>query len=128
MDAIILQQGPGSGNAAVCQIGEEDALVAARVEAFSDILERDLPEVGLHGKNGFAVHFGECGSIEGARELEVGKRSSGVLVLIHVVVVVVCRTSRNVEHCCSFEGGFERGVNLGVGRGWQENTREEIAS
>ena len=69
-----------------------NALFAARVEAFSDVLERHLPKVGLHGKNGITLHLGECRAIEGARKLEVWERSSGVLVLIHVVVLLVVGT------------------------------------
>jgi len=56
------------------------------VKAFSNTLERHLAEVGLHGQYGLALHLRECRAVEGSRELEVGKRCSGVLVLIHLVV------------------------------------------
>jgi hypothetical protein len=69
------------------------------VEAFPDILERHLPKVGLHGKNGVTVHLCECWSVERARELKVWERSGGVLVLIHLVVLLVCRARGYVEHC-----------------------------
>jgi hypothetical protein len=58
------------------------------VKAFSDIFEWHLPKVGLHGKNGIALHLGECRAVEGARKLEVGERSGWVLVLVHVAVLV----------------------------------------
>ena len=69
------------------------------MEAFPNILERHLPKVGLHGKNGVALHLCECWPVERARELEVWERSGGVLVLIHFVVLLVCRASGDVEHC-----------------------------
>jgi hypothetical protein len=68
------------------------------VKAFPDILEGHLAEVGLHGEDGLAVHLGECGAVEGARELEVGERRSGVLVLVHLVVMLLSGAGCNVEH------------------------------
>ena len=79
------------------------------MEAFPDVLERHLPKVGLHGKNGFALHFCECRSVERSWELKIWERSGGVLVLIHIVVV--CRARGNVEHCGSYEG---EGLNMGL--------------
>jgi hypothetical protein len=75
-----------------------DVLIATRVEAFPNILEGHLAEVGLHGENGLALHLGECWAIEGARELEVGEGCSGMLVLVHFVVVLLSGASCNVEH------------------------------
>ena len=66
-----------------------DALFSSRVKAFSNVLERHLPEVGLHCKDSLALHFGECWASEGARKLEVGKRCGGVLMLVHVVVLLL---------------------------------------
>jgi len=68
------------------------------VKAFPNILERYLAEVGLHGQYGLALHLRECRAVEGARELEVGKRCSGVLVLIHLVVMLLSWAGCNVEH------------------------------
>jgi len=50
------------------------------------------------------LHLGECWAVEGARELEVGKRCSGVLVLIHLVVVLLSGAGRNVEHNVDWRG------------------------
>jgi hypothetical protein len=74
------------------------------VKASSNIFERHLAEVGLHGYNGLALHLRECRAVEGARELEVWKRCSGVLVLIHLVVMLLSWAGCNVEH-----------VGIGVG-------------
>ena len=76
----------------------KDVLFSTCVEAFSNILEGHLAEVGLHGQNGLAVHLSECWAIEGARELEVGEGRSGVLVLVHFVVVLLSGARCNVEH------------------------------
>jgi len=75
-----------------------NVLVSPRMKAFPNVFERHLAEVGLHGQNSLALHLRECWAIEGARELEVGKRRSGVLVLIHFVVVLLSGASCNVEH------------------------------
>ena len=61
------------------------------MKAFPNILERHLAEVGLHGQYGLSLHLRECWTIEGSGELEVGKRCSGMLVLIHLVVVLLSR-------------------------------------
>jgi hypothetical protein len=74
-----------------------DALITSRMEALSDVFEGHLAEVGLHGEYGLALHLCERWAIEGARKLEVGKRRSGVLVLVHFVVLVSWARS-NVEH------------------------------
>jgi hypothetical protein len=68
------------------------------VKAFPNVLEGHLAKVGLHGENSLALHLRECRAVEGARELEVGERCSGVLVLVHVVVVLLSWASCNVEH------------------------------
>ena len=68
------------------------------MKAFPNILEGHLAEVGLHGQYGLALHLRECRAVEGARELEVGKRCSVVLVLIHLVVVLLSWAGCNVEH------------------------------
>ena len=68
------------------------------MKAFPNILERHLAEVGLHGQYGLALHLREWGAVEGARELEVGKRCSRVLVLIHLVVMLLSWAGCNVEH------------------------------
>ena len=96
------------------QVG--NVLFTSRVEAFPDILERHLPKVGLHGKNGVALHLCECWSVERARELKVWERCSGVLVLIHLVLLLVCRARGYVEHCRVMKGGIE----YAVGRRIQE--------
>jgi hypothetical protein len=59
------------------------------MKAFSNILERHLPEIGLHSKNSLTLHLGECWASEGARKLEVRKGCSRVLVLIHFAVVLL---------------------------------------
>jgi|HubBroStandDraft_3_1064219.scaffolds.fasta_scaffold1005445_1 hypothetical protein len=74
-----------------------DVLISSRMEAFSDVFEGDLAEVGLDGEYGLALHLCEGWAIESARELEVGKGCSGVLVLVHFVVLVSWAGS-NVEH------------------------------
>jgi hypothetical protein len=75
-----------------------DVLFSPRVEAFPNILEGHLAEVGLHGQNSLALHLRVCRAIEGARELEIGERCSGMLVLVHFVVVLLSWASCNVEH------------------------------
>ena len=59
-----------------------DVLFASRMKAFSDVFEGHLAEVGLHGENGLALYLCERWAVEAARKLEVGKRRSGVLVLV----------------------------------------------
>lgn len=68
------------------------------MKAFPNILERNLAEVGLHGQYGLALDLRESRAVEGARELEVGKRCSGVLVLVHLVVMLLSWAGCNVEH------------------------------
>jgi hypothetical protein len=68
------------------------------VKAFPNVFEGHLPEVGLHGKYSLALHLCECWAIECARELKIGERCSGVLMLVHLVVVVLCWASCKVEH------------------------------
>jgi hypothetical protein len=76
------------------------------VKAFPNIFVRHLAEVGLHGENGLALHLRECWAIEGARELEVGKGRSGMLVLVHFVVVLLSWASCDVEHVEKWVGGI----------------------
>jgi len=68
------------------------------MKAFPNVLEGHLAEVGLHGENSLALHLCECWAIKGARELKIGERCRGVLVLIHLVVVVLSWAGLNVEH------------------------------
>ena len=75
-----------------------DALFSTRMKAFPNVLEGHLAEVGLYGENSLALHLRECRAVEGTRELEVGERCSGMLVLVHVVVVLLSRASCNLEH------------------------------
>ena len=75
-----------------------DVLFSPRVKAFPYVLEGYLAEVGLYGEYSLALHLLECRAIECARELEVGEGCSGVLVLVHVVVVLLSGASCNVEH------------------------------
>lgn len=74
-----------------------DVLVSSRMEAFSDVFEGYLAEIGLYSEYGLALHLCERWAIESARKLEVGKRCSGVLVLVHFVVLMSWAGS-NVEH------------------------------
>jgi hypothetical protein len=83
-----------------------DVLLAPRVESFPNVLKWYLAKVGLHGENSLALHLRECRAIEGARELEVGERCSGVLMLVHLVVVLLSGASCNVEHVESCDGGI----------------------
>jgi hypothetical protein len=83
------------------------------MKAFPNILERHLAEVGLHGENSLALHLRECWAIEGARELEVGKRCSGVLVLVHLVVVLLSWASCDVEHVENWLEGYRWCVWVG---------------
>jgi hypothetical protein len=84
------------------------------MKAFPNILERNLAEVGLHGQYGLALHLRECGAVEAAGELEVGKRCSGVLVLIHLVVMLLSWAGCNVEHVWIGEGEDIDAVQGGV--------------
>ena len=83
-----------------------NVLFSPRVQAFPNILEGHLAEVGLHGQNSLPLHLRERRAIEGAGQLEVGKRCSGVLVLVHLVVVLLSWASCNVEHVESLDGGI----------------------
>jgi hypothetical protein len=78
------------------------------VKAFPNILERHLAEVGLHGQYGLALHLRVCRAVEGAGELKVRKRCSGVLVLIHLVVMLLSWAGCNVEHFA--RSGLERRI------------------
>jgi hypothetical protein len=69
------------------------------------------------------LHLRECRAVEGARELEVGKRCSGVLVLIHLVVMLLSWAGCNVEHV-----GIEVGEDINAVQGGVECVRAKWIS
>jgi hypothetical protein len=64
------------------------------------------------------LHLRESRAVEGARELEVGKRCSGVLVLIHLVVMLLSGAGCNVEHFAKIWIGEGVDIDDWGGQGW----------